>query len=179
VATDRDEQQREQQRQQQELEEIRRSFAEMGARMGSMFDPPEPDEAERSRPPLLPPAPPVATSSPFGSPARPRRWWVAALGLLFVAGTLFGYILPRGDGGSGSPSSSGAPPATSQAPATTTRPKPAPQPEVSVPDTCVEAAELADEVISRLTRNIRDNRLAEMLRDYTIASQACRREASP
>jgi hypothetical protein len=178
MATDRDEQQREQQRQQQELEEIRRSFAEMGARMGSMFEPPEPDEAERSQPALLPSAPPVATSSPFGMPARPRRW-VAALALLFVAGTAFGYILPRGDGGSGSPSPSGAPPATSQAPATTARPKPAPKPEVSVPDTCVEAAELADEVISRLTRNIRDNRLAEMLRDYTIASQACRREASP
>jgi hypothetical protein len=179
VATDRDEQQREQQRQQQELEEIRRSFAEMGARMGSMFDPPEPDEAERSQPALLPPAPPVATSSPFGMPARPRRWWSAALVLLFVAGTAFGYILPKGDGGSGSPSSPGATASTSRAPEPSTRPTKPPKTPVSVPDTCVEAAELADEVISRLTRNIRDNRLAEMLRDYTIASQACRREASP
>ena len=42
MATDRDEQQR----QQQELEEIRRSFAEMGARMGSLFEPAEPDEPE-------------------------------------------------------------------------------------------------------------------------------------
>jgi hypothetical protein len=50
---------------------------------------------------------------------------------------------------------------------------------VSVPDDCLETSELADEVISRLNRNNRDNRLAEMLRDYTIASQACRREASP
>jgi hypothetical protein len=175
MATDRDEQQR----QQQELEEIRRSFAEMGARMGSMFEPAEPDEAERSPKPLLPPAPPVA-SSPFGIPARPRWWWVAALGLLFVAGTLFGYILPRGDGGSGSPSSSGATTATSRAQAAAP-PPPATviKTKTSVPDTCVDAAELADEVISRLTRNIRDNRLAEMLRDYTIASQACRREASP
>ena len=49
----------------------------------------------------------------------------------------------------------------------------------SVPETCEDTADLADEVISRLTRNIRDNRLAEVLRDYTIASQACRREASP
>jgi hypothetical protein len=31
----------------------------------------------------------------------------------------------------------------------------------------------------RLTRNVRDNRLAETLRAYTIASQACRRAASP
>jgi hypothetical protein len=179
MATDRDEQQREQQRQQQELEEIRRSFAEMGARMGSMFEPPEPDEAERSQPALLPPAPPVATSSPFGMPARPRRWWAAALALLFVAGTAFGYILPEGDGGSGSPSPSGATTPTTQRPEVETRPTKPPKTQVSVPDTCVEAAELADEVISRLTRNIRDNRLAEMLRDYTIASQACRREASP
>jgi hypothetical protein len=50
---------------------------------------------------------------------------------------------------------------------------------VSVPDDCLEAAQLADEVISRLNRNNRDNRLALALRDYTIASQACRREASP
>jgi hypothetical protein len=175
MATDRDEQQR----QQQELEEIRRSFAEMGARMGSMFEPAEDDVAERSPRPLLPPAPPVAASSPFGIPARPR-WRVAALGLLFVAGTLFGYILPRGDGGSGSPSPSGAPTATSRAQAAAPAPpRTVIKTKTSVPDTCVDAAELADEVISRLTRNIRDNRLAEMLRDYTIASQACRREASP
>ena len=178
MATDRDEQQREQQRQQQELEEIRRSFAEMGARMGSMFDPPEPDEAERSRP-ALPPAPPVATSSPFGMPARPRRWWATALILLFLAGTAFGYILPKGAGASGSPSPPGATTPTSRRPVVVTRPTTPPKTVVSVPDTCVEAAELADEVITRLTRNIRDNRLAEMLRDYTIASQACRREASP
>jgi hypothetical protein len=180
MATDRDEQQRDQLRQQQELEEIRRSFAEMGARMGSMFEPAESDEAERShQPPLLPPAPPVAARSPLDIPARARWWWAAALVLLFVAGTAFGYILSGGDGGSDSPSSSGAATATSRARATAPRP-PATvtKTETSVPETCVDTAELADEVISRLTRNIRDNRLAEMLRDYTIASQACRREAS-
>jgi hypothetical protein len=177
MATDRDEQQRDQQRQQQELEEIRRSFAEMGARMGSMFEPAESDEAERSPRALLPPAPPVAAPSPLGIPARARWWWAAALVLLFVAGTAFGYILSGGDGGSDSPSSSGAAAATSRAQATAPRP-PATVTKTSVPETCVDTAELADEVISRLTRNIRDNRLAEMLRDYTIASQACRREAS-
>ena len=176
MATDRDEQLR----QQRELEEIRRSFAEMGARMGSMFEPAEGEEPERSRNSLLPPAPSVAASSPFGIPVRPRWWWAAALVLLFVAGTALGYILPRGDGGSGSPSPSGAPTATSQAPATAP-PPPATviKTKTSVPETCVETAELADEVISRLNRNNRDNRLAEMLRDYTINSQACRREASP
>ena len=175
MATDRDEQLC----QQRELEEIRRSFAEMGARMGSMFEPAEPEEPQRSsRKPLLPPAPPVAASSPFGIPARPRWWWAAALVLLFVAGTAFGYILPKGDGGSSSPS--GTATATTQTPATAP-PPPATviKTRTSVPETCVETAELADEVISRLNRNDRDNRLAEMLRDYTINSQACRREASP
>jgi hypothetical protein len=176
MATDRDEQRR----QQRELEEIRRSFAEMGARMGSMFEPAEGEEPQRPRPPVLPPAPPVAASSPFGIPARPRWWWAAALVLLFVAGTAFGYILPKGDGGSGSPSPSGTPTATSQAPATAPPPpETVIKTKTSVPETCVETAELADEVISRLNRNDRDNRLAEMLRDYTINSQACRREAQP
>ena len=49
----------------------------------------------------------------------------------------------------------------------------------SVPEQCVETAELADEVIGRLNRNVRDKRLFLALRDYTIASQACRRQASP
>jgi hypothetical protein len=174
MATDRDEQLR----QQRELEEIRRSFAEMGARMGSMFEPAEGEDPQRRPKALLPPAPPVAASSPFGIPARPRWWWAAALVLLFIAGTAFGYILPKGDGGSGSPSSPGAPTPTSKAPAAAP-PVTVIKTKTSVPETCVETAELADEVISRLNRNDRDNRLAETLRDYTINSQACRREASP
>jgi hypothetical protein len=48
-----------------------------------------------------------------------------------------------------------------------------------VPEACLDAAELADEVIARLNRNQRDNRLFLALRDYTIASQNCRRAASP
>ena len=50
---------------------------------------------------------------------------------------------------------------------------------VSVPEQCLEAAELADEIISALTRNERDNSLALNLRDYSVANQACREEASP
>jgi hypothetical protein len=177
MATDRDEQQRDQLRQQQELEEIRRSFAEMGARMGSMFEPADLDEPEQARQRALP-APPAAPGH-SGLPGRPRWWWAAALVVLFVAGTAFGYILPKGDGGSDSPSPSGAATPTSQAQAARTPPATVTRTKVSVPDDCLEAAQLADEVISRLNRNDRDNRLAEMLRDYTIASQACRREASP
>jgi hypothetical protein len=167
MATDRDEQQR----QQQELEEIRRSFAEMGARMGSLFEPAELDEHQPSPRPALPPAPPVA------APARPRWIWAGALALLFLAGTAFGWILPNNDGGSE------APPAT-QAPSTTAAQAATPPPvtvirtKKSVPDECVDTAELADEVIARLNRNQRDNALALALRDYSVASQACRREAS-
>jgi hypothetical protein len=177
MATDRDEQQRELQRQQQELEEIRRSFAEMGARMGSLFEPAEADEPERAQQAALPATP--ATPAPGVFQARPRWWWAGLLALLFVAGAAFGWLLPRGGDGSG-----GAPPpqattATTAPQVTTTQATVRGPTVVSVPEECVDAAELADEVISRLNRNDRDNRLALALRDYTIASQACRREASP
>jgi hypothetical protein len=172
MATDRDEQVHERQRQQRELEEIRRSFAEMGARMGSLFEPAEPAEPAPQPERLALSAPPPAPSVFAG---RPRWWWVGALALLFLAGTAFGYILPN----DGSP-----PPPT----ATTTAQGPvvsSPPPETvirtktSVPDACIDTAELADDVIARLNRNQRDNRLFLALRDYTIASQACRKEASP
>jgi hypothetical protein len=169
MATDRDEQTR----QQQELEEIRRSFAEMGARMGSLFEPAELGD-EPAPPSSSRPAPPAA------APTRPRWWWAGALVLLFLAGTAFGRILPSGDGGG-----SDVPPVT-QPPPTTTPAEGATPPPVStviktvksVPEECVDAAELADEVISRLNRNQRDNTLALDLTDYSVASQACRREAS-
>ena len=48
-----------------------------------------------------------------------------------------------------------------------------------VPEACVDATELADEVIARLNRKQRGNALALALRDYSVASQACRREAAP
>jgi hypothetical protein len=167
MATDRDEQQR----QQQELEEIRRSFAEMGARMGSLFEPAElDDESQPSRPAL--PAPPAA------APARPRWQWAGAVALLFLTGTVFGWILPKDDGGSEAPPATQAPPTTVQA---TAPPPPSTVIKTvkSVPESCVDTAELADEIISRLNRNQRDNDLALALIDYGVASQACRREASP
>jgi hypothetical protein len=166
MATDRDEQQR----QQQELEEIRRSFAEMGARMGSLFEPAETDEhGGKAPPPVLPPAPAVERR-------RPSWRLVAAAVALLLVGTAFGWALAPG--GSDSPPPAVASPTSTVVTTTTAKPPP-PQTEVSVPEQCVETAELADEVISRLNRNIRDERLFLALRDYTIASQACRREASP
>jgi hypothetical protein len=170
MATDRDEQQR----QQQELEEIRRSFAEMGARMGSLFEPMDTDDELRPSPRPALPAPPAA------APARPRWIWAGALAVLFLAGTAFGWILPKDDGRSEGPPATQAPPTTAQAKAT---PPPPPSTVMktitSVPEECLEAAELADEVISRLNRGQRDNTLALDLRDYSVASQACRKEASP
>jgi hypothetical protein len=185
MATDRDEQQRQQQdeqlRQQQELEEIRRSFAEMGARMGSLFEPTEADDedeqpilTQRPAPAALPPPRPA----PAGEPSRPRWWAAAVLALVFVAGGLIGFIVPR-DGS--------ADPAPPEPPVVTATTAPEPQPSAtqspetpaSVPEACIETAELADEVIARLNRNLRDNRLATALKGYTLASQACREEAQP
>ena len=179
MATDRDEQQREQQRQAQELEEIRRSFAEMGARMGSLFEPAEADEPEPAQQAALPaPSATPATPAPGVFQARPGWWWAGLLALLFVAGTAFGLLLPWGGDG---PDEAPPPQATTAttAPQASTTQATRIRTVVSVPEACVDAAELADEVISRLNRNDRDNSLALALRDYTIASQACRREASP
>ena len=166
MATDRDEQQR----QQQELEEIRRSFAEMGARMGSLFEPAETDEHQGgTSPPVLPPAPRVERR-------RPSWRLLAAAVVLLLVGTAFGWALSPGD-------SDSPPPPAGATGTTTVQPTPTAKTVtktvVSVPEQCVETAELADEVISRLNRNVRDERLFLALRDYTIASQACRREASP
>ena len=175
MANDGDEQQRERQRQQRELAEIRRNFAEMGARMGSLFEPTKPEEPERSPRPLLPPAPPVAASSPLGILARARWWWwAAALTLLFLVGGLFGWFI-RGEGGSEPPSS----PTTVAAAVPPAPPETVIRTRTSVPEACLDTAKLGDDVIARLTRNQRDNRLFPALRKYTIASQACRREASP
>ena len=81
IATDRDEQQRQQR---QELEEIRRSFAEMGAAWARCSSRPRP--TSRSRPMGGAPATP-ATPAPEVFQARPRWWWAGLLALLFVAGT--------------------------------------------------------------------------------------------
>jgi hypothetical protein len=167
MATDRDEQQR----QQQELEEIRRSFAEMGARMGSLFEPMETDEPEPARQSTQPAAP--ASPLPPAFQARPRWWWAAALVLLFVAGTAFGWILPKG-GDDPEATTQPSTATTVQPPTTVTTARP-----LTVPESCLDAAQLANEIISKLNRNDRDNRLALALRDWSVANQACRKEASP
>jgi hypothetical protein len=154
--------------QRRELEEIRHKFAEVGKRMGSAFEPAAPDE-HRERPFAL--APP--TAPPDGQPARPRWQWAAAMALIFVLGTGFGFVLPRGDGSSDPP----PPPSTARSPVSTQAPQPQPVP--SVPEVCLETARMGDQVIAKLMINDRDRRLAEALKAYTLASQACRKEASP
>ena len=117
----------------------------------------------------------MAASSPLGILARSRWWWAAALTLLFLVGGLSGWLL-RGEGGSEPPLSPTTVAAAVSSPAP---PETVIRTRTSVPEACLEATKLGDEVIVRLTRNQRDNRLFAALRKYTIASQACRREASP
>jgi hypothetical protein len=109
---------------------------------------------------------------------RPQRRLALAVNLLLVLALGVGFLVgvQRGkDLGHLTPVPT---PSASTAVPSTTRPVPA-RTVTSIPEQCLKTAELADEVISRMNRNIRDERLFLALRDYTIASQACRREASP
>jgi hypothetical protein len=154
-------------RQQRELEEIRRSFQDIGIRMGSLFEPDQSDSKSAEQPALPPPA---AAQPP---PAKSRPTWMLALvvvACLLLGGGL-GYLLHR-------PTAD-----TSDWPAVTsivTRTVPAgPQTKVVAPPACLQTAQRADELIDLFTRNIRDRRLSLALKAYTLASQACRKEASP
>ena len=123
-----------------------------------------------------PPGEPLA-SPPAGPPRRTRRLALAVnLVLVLALGVVFGVVGTRQGHDSGAPVPS--PPASSVV-VTDTRLRTVSRHVAHVPEACLDAAELADEVISRLNRNDRDSRLALALRDYTIASQACRREAAP
>ena len=161
-------------RQRRELEEIRRKFQEVGARLGGSFEPASPDDDRQPRP-VLPPAPPV------DQPARPRWQGIAAVVLIFLLGTGFGYVLTRSGAGDppGTPSAKAAP--TTRPPATTLAPRPTPQTRFVAPPACLETAKRGDEVFALLSSNVRvnDRRLAEAMKAYTTASQACRKEASP
>jgi hypothetical protein len=166
VATNPEERPEEQQR--RELEEIRRKFTEVGARLVPAFEPATPTDHEQPPHGPLPPAPPL------DQPARPRWQWLGAMVLIFVLGTGLGYLLPRS--GAGAQPAPSAPQPSATAPAA---PQTSTAPRAVVPRSCLETARRADEVISLLNRNIRTRRLAEALKAYTLASQACRQEASP
>jgi hypothetical protein len=160
-------------RQRRELEEIRRKFQEVGARLGSAFEPASTDDDRQPRP-ALPPAPPV------NQPARPRWQGIAAAVLIFLLGLGFGYVLTRSGAGDppGTPSAKAAP--TTRPPATTLAPHAAPATSVVAPPACLDTAKKGDILFALLTSNVRDQRLvADALKAYTLASQACRKEASP
>ena len=162
-------------RQRRELEEIRRKFQEVGARLGSAFEPASSDDDDRMQRAALPPAPPV------DQPARPRWQQVTVALLVFLLGTGFGYVLTRSGAGDppGTPSAKAAP--TTRPPATSLAPQSRPQVKVVVPPACLETARQGDEVFALLSSNVRvnDRRLADAIKAYTLASQACRKETSP
>ena len=150
----------ERQRQQRELEEIRRSFLEVGTKVGSLFEPAKPNgNGDEQRPT---PAP-VALPPPEGRPT----WTLAVLALAcLLLGVGLGFLV-RGPAGGGGP--------TPTSIVTRTVPKAVPVALAA----CLETARRADILIDLYTRNIRDNRLTLALKSYTLASQACRKEASP
>ena len=122
------------------------------------------------------PGEPLA-SPPAGPPRRTRRLALAVnLVLVLALGVVVGVVGARQGQHVGSPAPSLP---ASTVVANSTVPRTVTRTAVQVPEACLDAAELADEVISRLNRNDRDTRLALALRDYTIASQACRRQAAP
>ncbi|HZD00525.1 MAG TPA: hypothetical protein VFA46_10155 [Actinomycetes bacterium] len=164
-ATDREERQR------RELEEIRRSFTEIGARMGSVFEPAPPDEPEEPEPPE--PGPPEpGPAEPAVTPPSPSRqvpsWAMPAVIALvcLLAGGGLGYLLH-------------SPPVPLQATTSTVVTSIVPQAKLVSPPACLETARRGDETIDLLIRNVRDRRLSLALKAYTEASQACRKEASP
>ena len=120
------------------------------------------------------PGEPVAPA-PAGPPRRTRRLALAVnLVLVLVLGVVVGVVGARRGERRRRPEPTGQHRRRHQH-----RPAERHQTLVQVPEACLDAADLADEVISRLNRNDRDNRLALALRDYSVASQACRRQAAP
>ena len=155
------------QQQRRELAEVRRRYAEVGRRMGSAFAPAAPED-DRS-----------AAAEPFAAPLgrlrRPPWGRAAAAALAFLLGTGVGYLLPRAE--PNQPPAAAAP-TTVPTPATTRALRQL-RPVPTVPEACLETARRGDEMVHLFTVNDRSRRLAEALRAYTLASQACRREASP
>jgi hypothetical protein len=168
-------------RQRRELEEIRRSFTEIGTRMGSLFEPAgegedesedaEPTSTSKSKSTPALEASKVATPKVATPPAARQvpSWAVPAVIALvcLLAGTGLGYLLH-------SPAAVPLQPTTS-----TVVTSIVPQTKLVAPPSCLETARRGDETMDLLVRNIRDRRLSLALKAYTMASQACRKEASP
>jgi hypothetical protein len=161
-----------QEQQQRELEEIRRKFQEVSARLGAAFEPAPPHDEDKDVRSTRPALPAPKQAKPW---ARPPSWLVAAsVSLVFLLGIGFGYLLPRAN----VEDSAARTPARS---ASTLAPQATPRTKVVPPPACLETARKGDELFALLSSNVRvnDRRLAEAMKAYTLASQACRKEASP
>jgi hypothetical protein len=133
-----------------------------------------------SRDPADPPQEPTgAAGAPhrFPAPSVRRSPQRVALAVNLLLVLVLGALIVRVATFEREPA--GATPTTASTAVATTAVASPPKVVTKAPQACVDAADLADEVISRLDRNLRDQRLFSALRDYTLASQACRREASP
>jgi hypothetical protein len=151
-------------RQQRKLQEMRRSFAEVAARIPAL------ERAEPNANGDASGSPQLKTPVLAPSPSRPRPTWAVAAAVavacLLVGGGL-GYLLH-------SPAPSPEP-----VPAVITQTVVRPQTKVVVPGACLETARRGDQTVDLLLSNIRDRRLSSAVKAYATASQACRREASP
>jgi hypothetical protein len=147
-------------RQQRELEEIRRSFLEIGNRMGPLFEPAQKNGGDAEEAPAAAPE----------EPARPRRLRLAAAAAVacLLVGLGLGAALAGGSGND-------RPTPTS----IVTQVVPKPETKVVAPPDCLRAVQSGDETIDLLMRKQRTRRLSLALKAYTQASQACRKEASP
>jgi hypothetical protein len=132
-----------------------------------------------AEPAAAPPGQPAP--SPPANP-RPRRAQRLALGVNLLLVLALGVALvvvavgARGglDPGASTQSTARTSPSTSIPPASTVV-----RTVVQVPQACLDSTDRADEVIFRLVRGKRDKELALALRDYSVAAQACRKEAPP
>jgi hypothetical protein len=154
---------REQQR--RELEEVRRSFQEIGVKVGA-FEPVQRNGSSKD--------PPPSPSASSGASRLVMGWPLGVLAAVVVVSLLlggwFGYLAH-------SPADAKVlPPATSIVTQVVRSP---PETRVVPPPACLDTAKKADTLIDLFTRNVRDRRLSLALKEYTLASQACRKEASP
>jgi hypothetical protein len=110
-------------------------------------------------------------------PAARRRlpWpWLVGLAAVFALGMAVDHTVLQ-------PAPRSAPPASTQAVQRPSNPSssaaPA-RPPASVPQSCLVTAQRADALIDLLVHKTRGMELTKALKDYTVASQTCRKEAS-
>jgi hypothetical protein len=124
-------------------------------------------QAQTANQPFRIPEPPAARR-------RPRWPWLVGLVAVFALGMAVGHVVLQ-------PSQRSAPPASSQAapaPSTPLSSTAPPPPQASVPPSCLVTAQRADALIDLLVRKARGIEVTRALKEYTLASQTCRKEAS-